>query len=64
MCSRHLDFGIDETTMNRDIKWISDRGQNLVIALTQKSMVRLSCFAHIINNIVKAMMEVCKKYHQ
>lgn len=51
-------FGIDEATMNKLIKWISDRGGNLVLALTQNGMIRLSCFAHILNNIVKAMFDL------
>lgn len=51
-------FGIDEITMNRFIKWISDRGQNLVLALTHNAMLRISCFAHIINNIVKTMLDI------
>lgn len=52
----YKDFGITDYQIRHDIVWITDRGSNVKNALDDCD-VRLNCFAHIINSIVKKMCE-------
>lgn len=46
-------FDINEDQMKKNITWISDRGGNIVKALSDCE--RMNCYAHLINNIVENM---------
>lgn len=48
------EFGLTAEQIRQNIVWITDRGGNVKNSLTDFN-VRLNCYAHLINNIVKKM---------
>lgn len=51
-------YGVPPETFKKRVKRISDRGKNVLIALTKEGETRLNCYAHLINNLVGCMCKI------
>lgn len=54
-------YNVPESVLNKKVKWVTDRGDNVKIALSRNDSTRFNCLAHIGNNIVGYMCENASK---
>lgn len=50
-------YNLKECQVNKKVKWVTDRGDNVKIAFSKNGSIRFDCFAHVVNNIVE---HICK----
>lgn len=51
-------FNVTEIDLIEKVTFITDRGTNIKSALESRGVNRLSCFAHLVNNLVGKMCKV------
>lgn len=49
-------FGLTETEVKKHVVFISDRGKNIKYGLIRAGFIRLTCYAHIVHNLVSHML--------
>lgn len=49
------EYGIDEHEVKNKVVFVSDRGPNIKYGLINAGFMRLTCYCHIIHNLVSAM---------
>lgn len=50
-------YGLSEEDTKKHVVFLSDRGSNIKYGLLNNGFMRLTCYAHIIHNLVTAMLK-------
>lgn len=51
------EYDLTEETVKENVLFISDRGSNIKFGLIKAGYIRLTCYAHIIHNLVSAILK-------
>lgn len=51
------EYGLSEGEIKRHVIFLSDRGPNVRYGLTKAGFIRLTCYAHMIHNLVSYMLD-------
>lgn len=52
-----LEYGSSEAEVKEHVLFLSDRGPNIKYGLNNAGFIRLTCYAHIIHNLVSYMFD-------
>lgn len=55
-----MEYGLNSTEVKQRVKFVSDRGPDIKYGLLRNGYKRLTCYAHIIHNLVSKMLTETK----
>lgn len=52
-----MEYDLSEAEVKENVLFLSDRGANIKYGLNNAGFIRLTCYAHIIHNLVSYMLD-------